>query len=128
MKNEKCLINNKKRFNSVFKQILTNKDAIVKVIKDSKMKKIHLIPNLDKELIGENIEHVRFSILLVHENEKIIEFIIRDTKIYLPIDDDGKFKLKNMSELQSAYMKYIKNELCRYLARNKAEVNIEIID
>lgn len=87
----RCLINNKKRYHSIFKQIASCEDAIVKVIKDNKVKSIELVLTQEEELLSETARHIRFSIFIMNKNEKIIEFIIRDMKIYFPLNEESKF-------------------------------------
>lgn len=67
----RCLINNKKRYHSIFKQIASCEDAIVKVIKDNKVKSIELVLTQEEELLSETARH------LIH-NKVEVKIEIRD--------------------------------------------------
>lgn len=117
MSNEKYIIKNKKNFRSIFNQISYSRSELMNVIKTKRISKIEIIAKYRNNPINEVTNHFKFCISIESKKDKILELVIKDMKVDMPLTEDAARKISNLEELCIDYMKYIKSELERYFKK-----------
>lgn len=117
MDNNKYLIKNKKKFRSIFNQIRYNRAELIELIKKKRINEINLIAKYSTESINEVTNHFKFCISIESKKDKILELVIKDMKVDIPLNEDATWKISNLEELCMDYIKYIKSELERYFEK-----------
>ena len=54
--------------------------------------------------------HYKFYILLQSEQLKIVELVIKDLKIDVPLTEDSIWKINNLKKFSGSYAEFIKSE------------------
>ena len=126
---DKCLVRNKKRQRSLFHQFTYTGKEVINLIKKNELKELDIIYKLSVKPINSISMHYKFSIFLKSKELRIVELIIKDLKIDVPLTEDAVWKINNLKKCSGAYSEFVKDEYERYFKKyNIKDINIKCIN